>query len=484
MIAGKIAQAKQAKQKMLIKLVAIIFGVAVMAALLLYLVTNFKLVSNEISDQNKITQSQQPSVDIKHKETINSQLSDRQAYLDVYKHYQTSLKPPLNSIDLARWDKPVFDEIMRLEKMVIDTFSAGKYTEALDTINKLTALAQDAIKRNQSEYDSALTRVKKAYKALDYKAATGALKKAQLHNMNKDSKALASLSNQVENIPKILDLENKIQTANKANKPETELQAINALASVDSSWGHYNQRKATLVAQLSSARFNQAISRAYAALEKKQVNTAKSELNKARAISSSSQKIKQLSAAISDLERTNRHEISVANANAAEAADDWVNVRLHSQQALNDKPNDQQMAAKFAKANQIIELKKQMAELMANPFRLATEQVKARAENTLISTKPYSQDSASLTDLANNLASTLEAVNKEVSVEIVSDGVTFVTLRGIGIVGQVDSKVIQLKPGPYTFEGKRQGYKSKIVTVTIPMNKLSFKLAVVADERI
>ena len=459
-----------------------------MAALLLYLVTNFKLVSDEEPGQNKATQAQQPDVDIKPTKAVNSEQSanpgqsDRKAYLDAYQYYQTSLKPSLSNINLARWDKPVFDELQRLENLVLETFSAGNYTGAVDAMNKLTELAKDTIERNQSEYDGAIASVKVAYVALDYNAATRALEKATLHKQ--DTKILNSLSAQVENIPKMRDLEKKIRIANKENRAERELQAINFLARVDPNWGDYNKRKVTLASKLSSARFDQATRRAYAALDKNQVNIAKSELNKASAISSSREEVKQLSAAISGLERTNRLAARIANADTAEAADDWDKVGLHIKQALNDEPNDQQLTNRLEKATKISAINKQMKVLLAHPYRLATESVKVRANTALISAKPYSEDSASLSVLAKKLEGTVEAVNKEVAVELVSDGITFVSLRGIGVVGAVSSKVIQLKPGPYTFEGKRQGYKSKIVTVTIPMDTMSFKLTVVADERI
>ena len=82
------------------------------------------------------------------------------------------------------------------------------------------------------------------------------------------------------------------------------------------------------------------------------------------------------------------------------------------------------------------------------------------------------------------LESTLRAVNTPVEVTVLSDGNTFVSVRGIGNVGTTTSKVIELKPGPYTFEGKRQGYKSKLVEVMIPLHSNFYQLRVVADERL
>lgn len=502
MIAEKIAQAKKAKQKKQINLLAVSGGAVIMVALLLYLVTNFKLARDESATQSKLTQQKQPVLDTKPKEMADSEqfdrgaglqylpsnearqnsVADRQVYLEAYQHYQTALKPSLNSIDLMRWDKPVSDKLQLFENAALEQFSSGNYASALDAINKLTELAKDTIERSQNEYDDAIARAKQAYSALDYNMALLAIDKATLHQ--KDSQELGSLSLQIENIATIRDLEQIIRIANIESDPETELQAIRSLAKVDPDWGDYSQRTATLASQITIDRFNRAIARAYAAVDKKQVNTARAELNKASAISSSREEINQLSQEIAQLERTKRLETSVTNADTAAASDDWDKVSRNLAQALNNKPNDRLLTSRLEKANQIIAFKKQMTVLLTHPYRLATESVKVRAKIALIKAESYTEDSASLSTLSAKLADTVEAVNREVVVTLVSDGVTSISVRGVGIVGAVTSKVIQLKPGPYTFEGKRKGYKSKIVTVTIPMNNTTFRLKVVANERI
>lgn len=493
MIADKIAQAKQEKQKKRFNLMVIICAAAVIGALLLYLLTNFKVASDEKAAQSKLTQQTLSVQDAKaidnadngsdlRDEAPQDSLVARQTYLAAYQHYQTALKPPLNDIDLARWDKSVSDKLQLFEETALEQFSTGNYASAMTAMTTLTELANATLERSQKEVDNAIARVKQAYFALDTNMAKLALDKITLHQ--KDHQELGSLSSQVDKIPTIRALEDTIRIANIENEPEKELQAIRSLAKVDSDWAEHSQRAATLASQLTTKRFNQAIARAYVAVDKKQINTARSELNKARAISSSRNEINQLSQAIAQIERTNRFETNVASADNAATADDWDKVSRHITQALSHAPNDGLLTRRLDKANQIIALKKRMAALLENPYRLANESVKIRAQIALIKAEPYADDSASLNALSAKLAGMLAAVNKVVAVSIASDGMTSVSIRGVGIVGAVASKVIQLKPGPYTFEGKRNGYKSKIVTVTIPMNAMSFKLTVVADERI
>ena len=51
-------------------------------------------------------------------------------------------------------------------------------------------------------------------------------------------------------------------------------------------------------------------------------------------------------------------------------------------------------------------------------------------------------------------------------------------------VGLINEKVIDLKPGTYTFEGKRIGYRSKLIQVDIPPNLGGIVVKISSDERI
>ena len=96
-----------------------------------------------------------------------------------------------------------------------------------------------------------------------------------------------------------------------------------------------------------------------------------------------------------------------------------------------------------------------------------------------------------LTGLSPILKSRSEQLSKFISkattpVEVVikSDGKTEITVRKVGIVGKTHIKTINLRPGGYTFEGKRAGYKSKLVNLRVPFDGVGIEIRIVCDEQI
>ena len=78
----------------------------------------------------------------------------------------------------------------------------------------------------------------------------------------------------------------------------------------------------------------------------------------------------------------------------------------------------------------------------------------------------------------------LKAYSTKVQVKVVSNGVTNISVRGVGKVGLTNEKTIDLKPGKYMFEGKRTGYRSKLIQVEVLPNAESIVVEILSDERI
>jgi hypothetical protein len=110
--------------------------------------------------------------------------------------------------------------------------------------------------------------------------------------------------------------------------------------------------------------------------------------------------------------------------------------------------------------------------------------VASNANTMIAEAKPFLNVSPSLNKKSGDLSHLLESMNKKISVEIVSDNQTNIIVRGVGVVGKTESKIIQLKPGRYKFEGKREGFKSRLIDVLIPYDKISYRLNVICDEPI
>ena len=65
-----------------------------------------------------------------------------------------------------------------------------------------------------------------------------------------------------------------------------------------------------------------------------------------------------------------------------------------------------------------------------------------------------------------------------------SDNNTDIYVRGVGKVGKTIKKVIMLKTGSYFFEGRRQGYKTKLIKLEVMLEDLNYVIEVICNESI
>ena len=73
----------------------------------------------------------------------------------------------------------------------------------------------------------------------------------------------------------------------------------------------------------------------------------------------------------------------------------------------------------------------------------------------------------------------------EVPLRVISDGETHISVRGVGIIGTVTDRTVLLRPGTYKLEGKKKGYRSKLIEVIVvsDANVLN-EVTIICDEPI
>lgn len=480
MIAEEIARAKQTKRKRLFTGLIIVIVLGLLATALLYVVSNMTLVSPDDDSQPTGDNTSAMSAETGQKQGNEAEL--RQAYLEAYAYFENTLKPQLSTIDIVNWDNALSDTLKRQKKEALSAFSAGQYPNAKAAMDDLIATAEKAITDSKSAFEEAMQQAQSAYQNDDYDRARLAIDNAQmLDNSSQQAQALAS---QIERIPQITDLKEAIRVAKVENNASKELSLINQLLDIAPDRTAMQERADTLRSQLAETQFSRLINQAYRAIENRQATEAKKALSAAEKMYPSRSAVTDIKKQLAALESQLRFETHRENALAAEKSDDWGTAKQQLELALKEKPADKMISDKFADAERIVSLSQTLKRLLATPYRLANPQNKTAADIALIQSQSYTQKSPTLAKMRAQLESTLRAVNTPVEVTVLSDGNTFVSVRGVGNVGTTTSKVIELKPGPYTFEGKRQGYKSKLVEVMIPLDSNFYQLRVVADERL
>lgn len=478
MIHQKIAEAKLAKRKLFFKTLLIIILLSVFCVALILWASAPKTRSNsaETEQRSDIVESSPQENGNQDSETL------RQQYLEAYAHFENTIKPELNKIDLPKWDKPLADRLKANESAAIEQFGEAKYAQANATLDALIKLAENAITDSQNQFESAMQNAQQAFDDNQYEQAKAAISKALM--LDNSSNQASALAERIEQLPEIASLVEQIEVAKVENNPQTELTLINQLLTLTPEREALKQRAQALQTTINNQKFQSLISQSYAAIDKGRIEAAKSALSQARNIYSNRTELSDVNTAIQQYEKNQRIQSSLSNAAQAESNDNWQAVKTNLEQVVKENPNNKSATEKLTMANNILSLDKQIDEYLKSPYRLSNSQMAEQARAAINAAAAYRNQSLSLTRKSRELETVLTAVNQTVPVEVRSDNQTHILVRGVGNVGVVDSKVIQLKPGQYTFEGKRQGYKSKLVEVTIPYDVNRFNLTLVCDEPI
>tara|TARA_R100000687_G_scaffold73_2_gene57 strand:- start:580 stop:2016 length:1437 start_codon:yes stop_codon:yes gene_type:complete len=478
MIHQKIAEAKLAKRKLFFKtlLIIILLSVFCVALILWASVPKTRSTSVETEQPLDIVESSPQENGNQDSETL------RQQYLEAYAHFENTIKPELNKIDLPKWNEPLADRLNANESAAIEQFGEAKYAQANATLDALIKLAETAISDSQNQFESAMQNAQQAFDDNQYEQAKTAISKALM--LDSSSNQASALAERIEQLPEIASLVEQIEVANVENNPQTELRLINQLLTLTPEREALKQRAQALQTTLNNQKFQSLISQSYAAIDDGRIEAAKSALSQARNIYSNRVELSDVNTAIQQYEKNQRIQSGLTNAAKAESNDNWQAVKNNLEQVVKENPNNQSATEKLTMANNILSLDKQIDDYLKSPYRLSNSQLAEQARAAINAAAAYRNQSLSLTRKSRELETVLTAVNQTVPVEVRSDNQTHILVRGVGNVGVVDSKVIQLKPGQYTFEGKRQGYKSKLVEVTIPYDVNRFSLTLVCDEPI
>ncbi|MCK5189448.1 MAG: hypothetical protein KAR12_05285, partial [Methylococcales bacterium] len=188
--------------------------------------------------------------------------------------------------------------------------------------------------------------------------------------------------------------------------------------------------------------------------------------------------------ALQELEKKQNLKRYQQKAQSAIAADDWVTAKKQLELALRERADDKAIQNTLNKATVIITLNNEFEQQLKHPYRLSNKLLASRIKGKITQASALVDASPSLNKNTQKLSHLIDSMNQKISVEVVSDNQTDILVRGVGVVGVTQLKTIQLTPGRYTFEGKRKGFKSKLIDVLIPYDQTSYRLSIRCDEPI
>ena len=396
--------------------------------------------------------------------------------------FQSTLEPAVIHEDFAQWDAAAQRRILDRRDLAIARFSEGDYPAAVRELATARAAAEQVLAARETAFNEAFAAAAAAFGADGFDAASLAIDRAL--TIRPDSAPAAALKQRIAALPALLAKIEDAAVARVENNLEAERGHLEAALAIDPGRSALKPRLAEVQRLLREARFSGHIVAGLKHVEVRAVALAQRSLDAARAVYPDRAEVDVLDEKIAGLEIELLIERLTAAARTAARDDDWATAEQAYVQLRRLAPADRDITAGLERAQTINRLRARAARHLGTPGRLASEAVASEAGSIVEAVAPLRDQSPRLAAQADALAGLIAAYAVKVPVRIVSDGETNITVRGVGIVGKVKDRTIELRPGSYTFEGIREGFQAVLMRIDIPPGQADLVLEIVPDERI
>lgn len=396
--------------------------------------------------------------------------------------FQADLEPAVVHADFARWDAAAQRRVLDGKATAIALFSEAAYIAAVDELATACTVAEAALAAREKAFDDAFAAAEAGHGADNYDVAALAIDRAL--TIRPASAPALALKQRIDALPALLAKIEDAAVARVENNLDAERQHLEAALAIDPGRTALATRLDEVSRLQRHARFAGHIVAGLTDVEARRLASAQRNLDDARAIYPDRAEVNVLDEKIAGLELELLIERLTRTARGAAQADDWATAEQSYVQVRRLAPANRDITDGLALAQTINGLHARAARHLGAPDRLASEGVAADASAVVSAIAPLREHSPRLAAQADALAGLVAAYGVKVPVRIVSDGKTDITVRGVGVVGKVTERTIELRPGRYTFEGIREGFQAVLVRVDIPPGQADLVLEIVPDERI
>ena len=406
----------------------------------------------------------------------------RQAFKAALRQFQEELEPRIAGQGFINWNARMGSDILFLKDAAVEAFNIGDTKKALTDITKASEMARAGIEDKTRAYETALETARAGKAGDDYETAIRNVETAL--RLVPGSPEAETLRGEIEALPATLKLLKAADAARAESDLEKEHDLLQQVALRDPSRTAVKQRVTELAHRIAENNFARFIRAGLDRVDARALEKAEANLKAARRIFPDREEVAILAGRVEVLRRDLTTLALLDDAAAAAAKDDWNTSLSLYRQARKIQGDNQRAADGVALASAITTINQGLTDHLAAPHRLSSTNVAGAAGTLLKKANTVAGKSPSLDNQAKALTSMLVAYTTEVPVKVLSDGQTRVSVRGVGRVGAVQSKTIKLKPGTYTFEGVRTGFKSKLVRIEISPGASDLSVEVICDERI
>ncbi len=406
----------------------------------------------------------------------------RNEFKEILQQYKNELEPRLQAANIKRWNQNAWFEINEQEKKAMLNFSNGDYPNALNNIQLLKAKSLAILEESEQIFKENMEKSALFLAEDHYDGAKLHVEKAMV--VAPQSPEALALQQDIKKLQHILPLLSEAKAARAEHDLQKEYNLLQQVLQFSSGRTEVTERLNLLGQLIKNKKFDAHISLGFAEIENKQIKKARRHYQEAKKVDPKRKELKVLLGQLLAQEKTVRIQQALKQAEQAIRQDNWQQAKVNFAKVIKDMPGNETAIEGLKRANEILGLQSSLSQYINNPYRLTHSNVLSGAKKTLTQAQHASGYSFGIKRQTEQLRKLIATFNRLIPVTIMSDNKTYVLVRGIGKVGVISQKIIQLKPGNYTFEGTRNGFKSKLLQVLIPHDQNNYSVRIICDEPI
>ena len=406
----------------------------------------------------------------------------REEFKELFQQYKDELEPRLQLVNLEHWNQSALFELNELDKNMMLDFSNGDYLNALDSIKLLTIKTLSILDESEQIFKDNIEKATSFFLEDQYHKAKLHIEKAIV--VAPQSIEAQTLQKDIEILQHILPLLNKANAARAEHDLLNEHDLLEQVLKINSKRSKETKRFNLLKQMIKSNSFNAHISSGFSEIENNRIKEARYHFQKAKKIDPNRKELKVLLNQVLAKEKTNRIQQAISQAERAIHVDNWQQAKASYAKVIKDMPENEVAIIGLKRANEVLRFQSVLSKHINSPYRLTDNGVLSVVKKVLLQAELVSKHSSKIKIQIAQLNELIATFNRLIPVTVMSDNMTDVRVRGIGNLGVILHKTIQLKPGNYFFEGTRKGFKSKILQVLIPYDQSSYSVSIICDESI
>lgn len=381
------------------------------------------------------------------------------------------LRDQLTAQGVARWAQVEFQNALTAVDQGDNAYRLGdyqqslnSYRQALDQLQQLQQLAQQTLQQALTDGEMAIQRANPEDIPLAQENAALAMAIAP------DNSRSVALNRQASQFPALVDALFQGDRQFQQQQYQQAKEAYQSALAIDPNHQRAQQAFANAEAAINRQNFLAQMSEGYKALQAEDFAAALSAFAKAKALDNSDPSAQSAQQAIAETQsRQQQAVIDRQMDSAAKLAqqEQWQQAQQIYRQLLEDDSSLVDAKAKLIPVEIRVQLDQQLVSLLDDPLALADKAIYSKATAWLADARGIANPGPRLQNQIQQLETLIQRATLPISVPLVSDNQTEVTIYRVAKLGTFAHQTVALTPGRYTIVGSRRGYRDVRIELTL-----------------